>query len=140
MNLALWHSFMSAKKQFNVETNCRDTGESLTNASAAPMIVTNGVEFTPNIGGGCDASYGAARRRNKPLKIVIRYSITRLGRVQPRDSLPTQSSENISIWNRVEGDARGFRQDLRGSIDCRSDALFARCYRRPYRTMTRCAR
>ena len=26
----------------------------------------------------------------------------------------------ISIWNRVEGDARGFRQDLRGSVDCRS--------------------
>ena len=42
----------------------------------------------------------------------------------------------IFIWNRVEGDARGFRQDLRGSIDCRSDALFARCYRWPYRTMT----
>ena len=58
MNLALWHSFMGAKKQFNVETNCRDTGESLTNASAAPMIVTNGVEFTLNIGEGCDASTG----------------------------------------------------------------------------------
>jgi hypothetical protein len=67
---------------------------------------------------------------------VIRYSITRLGRVQPRDSLPTQSSEKISIWNRVEFDARGFRQDLRGSIDCHCDALFAGCYRRPYRTMT----
>ena len=102
-----------------------------------PMIVTNGVEFTPNIGGGCDASRGAARRRNKPLKIVIRYSITRLGRVQPRDSLPTQSSENIFTKNRAEGDARGFRQDLRGSIDCRSDAVFDRCYRWPYRTMTR---
>ena len=56
MNLALWHSFMSTKMQFNVETNCRDTGESLTNASAAPMIVTNDVEFTLNIGGACDAS------------------------------------------------------------------------------------
>ena len=42
----------------------------------------------------------------------------------------------ISIWNRLGGDARGFRQDLRGSIDCRGDALFARRYRWPYRAMT----
>ena len=27
------------------------------------MIVTNGVEFTPNIGGGCDASRGKAPKQ-----------------------------------------------------------------------------
>jgi hypothetical protein len=32
-----------------------------------------------------------------------------------------------SNWITWKGTARGFRQDLRGSIDCRSDALFARC-------------
>jgi hypothetical protein len=64
-------------------------------------------------------------------------STTRLGRGRPHDALWTQSPGKISIWNRVGGDARGFRQDLRGGIDRRSDALFARCCRRPYRTMTR---
>ena len=44
--------------------------------------------------------------------------------------------KHLHIWNRAEGDARGFRQDLRGSIDCRSDDLFARYYRWPYRIVT----
>jgi hypothetical protein len=61
---------------------------------------------------------------------------TRLGRGRPHGSLWTQSPGKIFIWNRVGGDARGFRQDLRGGIDRRGDAVLARCYRRPYRTMT----
>ena len=123
-----------SRLQFNVQTKCRDAGESLTNANAARIVVTNSVEVSRQ------TSAEAAMRRTGPLKQAAancdQAFNNEAGRGQPRDSLRTQSSENISIWNRVEGDARGFRQDLRGSIDCRSDALFARCYRRPYRTLT----
>ena len=35
-----------SRLQFNVQTKCRDAGESLTNANAARIVVTNSVEVS----------------------------------------------------------------------------------------------
>ena len=82
INFALWHSFMSAKKQFNVETNCRDTGESSDECERGPNDRDQRCRVHAEYRRRLRCVHGAARHRNKPLKIVIRHSITRLGRVR----------------------------------------------------------
>ena len=65
----------------------------------ARMVVTAGAQIHPRTSAeaamSCTGRQGA---ETNPLKFVMQRSITRLRRVQPGNSLPTQLSENISTW------------------------------------------